>query len=511
MRKRKLDAIATIGRYVGRVTWRSAAPVDYAYGVGDVHGAGDLLVFDTWFACPDANDDYDCGYGDDPLHDPILKDQQLWRIGGGKSVSLRKGAGAFEVMDVDAGRIAVLEPKGAVDVLRADGTLIHRLVLPPRAALSAQLSGTQLVVLTNAALQVYDVATGAATGTVPVTRSATQTLAGLDHGIAVYLEGRTVRVVRLADKHRTAIVLPGGPTRSTPSSIRRGCSPATRSRAARGPGRSRSFRGPNWTASWDSLRAMAEVETTRDGGVLTITLNRPDVLNALNKAVHDGLHEAYREARAPDVRAVVITGAGRGFCVGQDLTEFREGGGDIGTRLRAMYHPTILGIRRLEKPVIAAVNGPAAGAGLSLACACDLRIAAESASFVPAFIGIGLIPDSGGSWTVTRLLGPARAFEWLTSNRKLTPGEAHAWGLVSEVSEDARLAARVAEVAARYASAPTRGVAMTKRLIEAAATTTLEEQLELEAQLQTAATQTADFDEGVAAFLEKRPPNFTGA
>src|SRR5580765_2345103 len=169
---------------------------------------------------------------------------------------------------------------------------------------------------------------------------------------------------------------------------------------------------------------MAEVETARDGGVLTITLNRPEVLNALTKAVHDGLKAAYREARGPDVRAVVLTGAGRGFCVGQDLTEFREGGGDIGTRLRSTYHPTILGLRALEKPVIAAVNGPAAGAGLSLACACDLRLAADTASFVPAFIGIGLIPDSGGSWTVTKLLGQARAFEWLTSNRKLGATEA---------------------------------------------------------------------------------------
>jgi 2-(1,2-epoxy-1,2-dihydrophenyl)acetyl-CoA isomerase len=255
---------------------------------------------------------------------------------------------------------------------------------------------------------------------------------------------------------------------------------------------------------------MAEVETSRDGGVLTIALNRPEVLNALNTAVHDGLRAAFKEARAPDVRAVVITGTGRGFCVGQDLTEFREGGGDIGTRLRTTYHPTILGIRSLEKPVIAAVNGPAAGAGLSLACACDLRIAADSASFVPAFIGIGLIPDSGGTWTIPRLIGPARALEWLTSNRKLTAAEAHGWGLVTEVVEADGLAARAAAVAARYAEAPTRGVAMTKRLLEHAENATLEEQLELEAQLQTAATRTADFGEGVAAFLEKRPPRFTG-
>jgi 2-(1,2-epoxy-1,2-dihydrophenyl)acetyl-CoA isomerase len=255
---------------------------------------------------------------------------------------------------------------------------------------------------------------------------------------------------------------------------------------------------------------MAEVEVTRDGGVLTLTLNRPDVLNAFNSAMHQALAAGLEEARAQDVRAVVITGAGRGFCVGQDLTEFREAAGDIGKRLRASYHPNILAIRGLEKPVIAAVNGPAAGAGLSLACACDLRLAADTASFVPAFIGIGLVPDSGGSYFIARLLGAARAFEWMTSNRKLTAAEAHAWGLVTEVVEADRLPARAAEVAALYATAPTRGIGMTKRLFDHAQTATLEEQLELEAELQTAATRTKDFAEGVAAFLEKREPRFTG-
>src|SRR5881628_1088701 len=250
---------------------------------------------------------------------------------------------------------------------------------------------------------------------------------------------------------------------------------------------------------------MAEVETSRDGGVLTITLNRPDVLNAFNRAVHAGVRDALKEARAPDVRAVVITGAGRGFCVGQDLTEFRESRGDIGDHLRANYHPNILAIRALEKPVIAAINGPAAGAGLSLACACDVRIASDAASFVPAFIGIGLVPDSGGSFLITRLLGPARAFEWMTSNRKLTAAEAHAWGLVSEVVEAEALPARAAELAAAYAAAPTRAIGMTKQLFDHADHATLEEQLELEAELQEAATKTADFAEGVTAFREKRP------
>jgi 2-(1,2-epoxy-1,2-dihydrophenyl)acetyl-CoA isomerase len=255
---------------------------------------------------------------------------------------------------------------------------------------------------------------------------------------------------------------------------------------------------------------MAEVETSRDGAVMTITLNRPDVLNAFNKAMHHALAAALKEARDPEVRAVVVTGAGRGFCVGQDLTEFREAPGDIADRLRGSYHPNVLAVRALEKPVIASVNGPAAGAGLSFAAACDLRIAADSATFVPAFINIGLVPDSGGTFFIARLLGPARAFEWMTSGRRLTAAEAQAWGLVSEVVDADLLPDRTAELAGTLASMPTRAIGMTKRLFDAAPTNTLEEQLELEAQLQSAATKSEDFREGVAAFLEKRDANFTG-
>ena len=255
---------------------------------------------------------------------------------------------------------------------------------------------------------------------------------------------------------------------------------------------------------------MAEVETAREGAVLTITLNRPDVLNAFNAAMHAALATALKLARADDVRAVVITGAGRGFCVGQDLSEFREQAGDIGRRLRANYHPNITAIRGLEKPVIAAVNGVAAGAGLSLACACDLRIASDQATFVPAFVNVGLVPDSGGTLFVTRLVGPARAFEWLCSGRRLTAAEAHQWAIVSEVVEGDALARRAASLAREIAALPTRAIGMTKRLLDRAPTAALADQLEWEAQLQTAATQSEDFREGVGAFLEKREPRFQG-
>jgi 2-(1,2-epoxy-1,2-dihydrophenyl)acetyl-CoA isomerase len=257
---------------------------------------------------------------------------------------------------------------------------------------------------------------------------------------------------------------------------------------------------------------MSEVLTARDGAVLTITLNRPDVFNAFNRALHVALASALEEAADPEVRAVVITGAGRGFCSGQDLKEFQEipADGGIRARLEETYHPNIRSIRALEKPVVAAVNGACAGAGLSLACACDLRVASSAASFVPGFIGIGLVPDSGGSWFVHRLLGFARAFEWMVSNRRLDVEEALAWGLVSEVVEAESFADRVAERAAWWAALPTRGVVLTKQLFEHAYTASLEDQLELEAALQQAATGTEDFAEGVGAFLEKRAPQFRG-
>ena len=239
-----------------------------------------------------------------------------------------------------------------------------------------------------------------------------------------------------------------------------------------------------------------EVLTSRDGAVLTITLNRPDVYNAINRALHEGLAAALAEAADPAFRAVVLTGAGRGFCSGQDLREFQSFPGGVREALDQTYHPNIRAIRALEKPVIAAINGPVAGAGLSLACACDVRIGSSDASFVPGFIGIGLVPDAGGTWFIHRLLGFTRAFEWMVSNRRLAADDFHA---------------RVAELASWYAALPTRAVAMTKQLFEHAYTAALEDQLALEAQLQQAATETGDFAEGVAAFLDKRAPDFKGS
>jgi 2-(1,2-epoxy-1,2-dihydrophenyl)acetyl-CoA isomerase len=253
-----------------------------------------------------------------------------------------------------------------------------------------------------------------------------------------------------------------------------------------------------------------EVELSRDESVLTITLNRPEVLNALDLAMHAQLSAALEESADPALRAIVVTGAGRGFCVGQDVAEFPADPAQVGGLLRRHYNPNVLAIRALEKPVIAAVNGVAAGAGLALALACDIRLAADTASFVPAFVGIGLVPDSGLSHTLPRIIGPAAAFEWLVSGEKLSADQARARGLVSRVVAADDLAGAAAALAADLAARPTRAAALTKQLLDASIGATLEQQLADEARLQTEAAAGEDFAEGVAAFREKRPARFTG-
>jgi 2-(1,2-epoxy-1,2-dihydrophenyl)acetyl-CoA isomerase len=254
----------------------------------------------------------------------------------------------------------------------------------------------------------------------------------------------------------------------------------------------------------------SELLVNHDGAVQTITLNRPSVLNALDLAMHERLAAALERAAQPDVRALVITGAGRGFCVGQDVGEFPRDAAAVGELLRRHFNPAIRALRGLRKPVIAAINGPAAGAGLALALACDLRLAAASASLVPAFAGIGLVPDSGLSHTLPRLIGSAAAFDWIVSGRRIAAPEAAAMGLVMRVVEDADLAAATDALATQLAAGPTAAIGLTKELIGRSLESSLDDQLEEEARLQAIAAAGADFAEGVAAFLEKRPPRFTG-
>ena len=258
--------------------------------------------------------------------------------------------------------------------------------------------------------------------------------------------------------------------------------------------------------------ALPTVLQGRDQGVLTLTLNRPERLNAATDSLLDALAAGLATAAADDeIRAVVITGAGRAFCSGQDLKDGFERGAavDIGRELREHYHPVIDGMRSLPKPVIAAVNGPAAGAGFSLALAADLRIAAESATFVQAFVRIGLIPDAGSTYFLPRVVGPARAAELMLLGDVVDAARAQEIGLVSRVVPDAELAATAQDLARRLAGGP-RALAYIKEALALSAHNDLEGQLQVESRLQAAAATTSDFIEGVSAFLEKRPPRFTG-
>lgn len=257
------------------------------------------------------------------------------------------------------------------------------------------------------------------------------------------------------------------------------------------------------------------VRVALEAGVLTLTLNRPDKLNSFNEEMHLALRAGLDRAVAdPEVRAILLTGAGRGFSAGQDLGDRdpRKGGPapDLGATLETFYNPTLRLIRSIEKPVVCAVNGVAAGAGANIAFACDIVLAAKSAKFIQAFSKIGLVPDAGGSWSLARILGEPRAKALALLAEPIGAETAADWGLIWKAVDDAALLDEAGTLAKRLAAGPTRGLGLTKRAIQAAAGNSLDAQLDLERDLQREAGRTADYAEGVTAFLEKRQPAFKG-
>ena len=257
------------------------------------------------------------------------------------------------------------------------------------------------------------------------------------------------------------------------------------------------------------------VRVALEAGVLSLTLNRPDKLNSFNEEMHLALRAGLDRAVAdPEVRAILLTGAGRGFSAGQDLGDRdpRKGGPapDLGATLETFYNPTLRLIRSIEKPVVCAVNGVAAGAGANIAFACDIVLAAKSAKFIQAFSKIGLVPDAGGSWSLARILGEPRAKALALLAEPIGAETAADWGLIWKAVDDAALLDEAGALAKRLAAGPTRGLGLTKRAIQAAAGNSLDAQLDLERDLQREAGRTADYAEGVTAFLEKRQPAFKG-
>jgi len=250
-------------------------------------------------------------------------------------------------------------------------------------------------------------------------------------------------------------------------------------------------------------------------GYAVVTLNRPDRLNSFNPGMHERLRAVLAEAkRRDDVRALLLTGAGRGFCAGQDLSDRAVAADaepvDLGYSISTFYNPLIRTLRELPKPVVCAVNGVAAGAGANIALACDVVLAARSASFVQAFCRIGLVPDSGGTYFLPRLVGTARAMGLALLGDKLGAGDAERWGLVWKCVEDAKLMDEARALTAQLAAGPTKGLGEIKRAMYASPGNSLDAQLDFERDLQRELGRSADYREGVAAFMQKRPPRFTG-
>jgi len=255
-----------------------------------------------------------------------------------------------------------------------------------------------------------------------------------------------------------------------------------------------------------------ELIVTNNNGVREIKLNRPEVFNSFNKAMAMALQNELDLCASDDsVRAVVLTGEGKAFCAGQDLAEATDPNGpELKSIVRDHYNPIIEKIRNLEKPVIAAVNGVAAGAGANIALACDITIAKQSASFIQAFSKIGLIPDSGGTFFLPRIIGTQKALALMMTGDKVTADEAEAMNMIYKAVSDEDFETEVAGFASKIAAMPTRGLGLTKKAVNQSFTNTLSEQLAVEGVLQTEAGETYDFKEGVNAFMEKRKPEFKG-
>ncbi|SFQ39240.1 2-(1,2-epoxy-1,2-dihydrophenyl)acetyl-CoA isomerase [Geopseudomonas sagittaria] len=254
---------------------------------------------------------------------------------------------------------------------------------------------------------------------------------------------------------------------------------------------------------------------TIEQGVASLTLNRPDQLNSFNAQMHKEVREALKQVRQnAEVRCLLITGAGRGFCAGQDLGDRNVAPGtaapDLGESIEKNYNPLIRALRDLPMPVICAVNGVAAGAGANIALACDITLAAKSASFIQAFCKIGLVPDSGGTWTLPRAVGMARAKALALLGDRLSAEQAEQWGMIWRCVDDAALQDEALKLARQLATQPTYGLALIKRALNASASNSFDEQLDLERDLQRLAGRSEDYREGVSAFMAKRTPEFKG-